>query len=273
MIDAAPWVEVAAVGVLALYVYLRFRRGQGEGLAFLRDFAVIAPAAWLAEDSCIRLYGFYEYSPGWHVFLDRVPLAIACIWPAVILSARDLANRLVPGRPWHVVLTGGAIVWLDAVFIECIATESGLWSWSEPGPFGVPLVGPFGWGCFASAVILSLRVPRAGLRPATVMAAPAITHCLLLASWWGLFRWISAPVPEWAFVAATGGMGLALTAAAARVRRRVFVPLDEMLARLAAASVFFGLVAALHANNPQVLTFTATFVPPWVTLMSGARSG
>ncbi len=261
-------VEVAAVAVMGAYVGLRFRRGRAEGLAFLRDAAIVGAAAWVAEDTCIRLYGFYEYAPGWHGWADHVPLFIALIWPFVVLSARDLGRRLAPSRP---VLAAGAVVWADATLIEVTATTSGLWSWSEPGPFGVPLIAPFGWACFAVAVLVALqgpwRIPRLGV----VLAGPALTHVLLLASWWGLFRWVSRPLGEWPFTGATLAVCAALTVLAVRLRRRARVPLDEMLARLAAAMVFFGLVAALHPDHAALQVFTASFVPPWLALMSGGQ--
>ena len=43
-------------------------------------------ASWAGEDSCIRLYGFYAYSPSWAAFLDRVPLAIVCISVVIFLA-------------------------------------------------------------------------------------------------------------------------------------------------------------------------------------------
>ncbi len=259
-------VEVAAAAVMGAYLGLRSWRGRAEGIAFLRDAGLVAAAAWVAEDSCIRLYGFYEYAPGWHGWADRVPLFIALIWPFVVLSARDLGRRLAPSRP---VLAAGAVVWADATLIEGIATTSGLWSWSEPGPFGVPLIAPFGWACFAAAVLWALQGPWR--RPWAVLVGPAVTHILLIASWWGLFRWVTRPVGDWAFTGAVIAVCAAWTVVAWRLRRRASVPLDEMLARLAAASVFFGLVAVLHRDHAALVVFTASFVPPWLALMSGGQ--
>lgn len=261
-------VEVAAVAVMGAYLGLRFCRGRAEGLAFLRDAGLVAGAAWVAEDTCIRLYGFYEYAPGWHGWADRVPLFVALIWPFVVLSARDLGRRLAPSRP---VLAAAAVVWADATLIEVIATTSGLWSWSEPGPFGVPLIAPFGWACFAVAVLVALQGPWKLPRPGAVLVGPALTHVLLIASWWGLFRWVSRPVGEWAFTGAVLAVCAVLAVLALRLRRRASVPLDEMFARLAAASVFFGLVAALHRDHAALVVFTASFVPPWLALMSGGQ--
>lgn len=259
-------VEVAAVAVMGAYLGLRFRRGRAEGVAFLRDAGLVAGAAWVAEDTCIRLYGFYEYAPGWHGWADRVPLFVALIWPFVVLSARDVGRRLAPSRP---VLAAGAVVWADATLIEVVATASGLWAWSEPGPFGVPLIAPFGWACFAGAVLVALQGPWK--RSWAVLVGPALTHVLLIASWWGFFRWASRPLDEWPFTGAIVAVCSVLTVLAVRSRRRAGVPLDEMLARLAAATVFFGLVAVLHRDHLALQVFTASFVPPWVAWMSGGH--
>ncbi len=258
-------VEVASIAVMAAYVTLRLRRGRAEGLAFGKDAAIVAAAAWVAEDTCIRFYGFYEYAPAWHGWLDRVPIFIALVWPFVVLSARDLGRRLAPSHP---VLAAGAVVWADATFIEVVSTSSGLWSWSEPGPFGVPLIAPFGWACFGVAVLACLHVlPRLGV----VLAAPALVHAMLFVSWWSLFRWVCAPVPEWPYVGVVAIVCGLLAVLAWRLRLRARVPLDEMLARLTAALVFFGLVAFLHRDHAALLVFTASFVPAWLALMSGGH--
>ncbi|NOZ01223.1 MAG: hypothetical protein GXP54_04960, partial [Deltaproteobacteria bacterium] len=97
--DPFIWVEPAALFVMAAYFAIRFWRGGSAGWAFVWDYALVAPAAWLAEDSCIRMFGFYGYADGWHLFLDRVPVMVALIWPLVILSARDITQRLYRGSP------------------------------------------------------------------------------------------------------------------------------------------------------------------------------
>ena len=137
----------------------------------------VAAGAWIGEELCIRLYGAYQDVPGWTVFVDRVPLAIVLIWPAVV-----------------------------------IATHAGLWSWNLPGAFGVPLIGPVGWACYAAAACGLLdggeatpgapagaapnrgagapgAEPAAALRrelaPATRTAlfAPLLAHAGILAAW------------------------------------------------------------------------------------------
>lgn len=266
------WVELAALAIMLFYFAVRFRRGRAEGAEFLRGFALIAPAAWLAEDTAIRLYGFYHYDPRWHLFLDRMPVMVATIWPFVILSARELAVRLWPGRLGAIVLGGAAIVVFDATLMECVATSSGLWTWTEPGLFGVPLMGIWGWGCFAAAIIWLLETLPRRLQPWTVLLAPLATHALLIASWWGFFKWLTAPIGAWPGALGSAAACAGLTVAALRWRRRVRVPLDEMVARGVAASLFFALLLLHHRDNGPLVAFTVAFAPPWLSLMSTERA-
>ena len=69
--------ELCCAAIVAVYVIVR----RDAMLAL----ALLAVAGFLGEDSVIRAYGFYYYSPRWHLFLDRVPLMIVLIWPIVIL--------------------------------------------------------------------------------------------------------------------------------------------------------------------------------------------
>ncbi|HEY3447614.1 MAG TPA: carotenoid biosynthesis protein [Myxococcales bacterium] len=252
--------ELACVAILGIYAFLH-RREPG----WLREVAWLIVAALVGEDTCIRAYGFYQYAPGWHLRVDHVPLLIATIWPAVVLSARAIARLLLKGRGGAVGLAAltGLLVVFDAALIEPVAVASGLWTWNEPGIFGVPPVGILGWGLFAagSAYVLE-RVPAraSGL---VVLAAPVFTHLTLLASWWGLLRWLprSPVAPVWG-VAAIALCSLAYFAAVRA--RRAGLPRHETLARVAATSFF----AFLLASHPEawLLAYAAAFVPPHLLL-------
>jgi len=252
--------ELACVAILVVYAFLH-RREAG----WLREVAWLVPAALLGEDTCIRAYGFYQYAPGWHLRVDHVPLLIAAIWPAVVLSARAIARLLLKGRggaPGLSALTGLLVVF-DAALIEPVAVASGLWSWNEPGLCGVPPVGILGGGCFAAASTYVLeRVPpkASGL---VVLAAPLFTHAALLASWWGLLRWLPQST-----IGAAWGVGLVAACslaylAAARIQR-AGLPRHETLARVAATS-FFAYLLATHPE-PWLVTYAAAFCPPHLLL-------
>lgn len=231
------FVEVASLAVLALCCAVQARSG---GLRrFLREAAAIACAGWLSEDLCIRAFAFYGYAPGWTVQLDQVPLLVAVIWPFVILSGRELARATLPSSP-HLALRVGLAVTFDACLMEPVAVKAGLWSWSEPGLFGVPLLGVVGWGVLAGLVTAWLE------RGLPLLLLPLVaalgSNTLLCAMWWGLFRW--GPRSDLPAVAAFALIGTAALAwLIAFRRRRAAVGLLVMGPRVAAAWLFFALVA------------------------------
>lgn len=216
-------------------------------------------AALLGEDSAIRLYGFYAYADGWHLFADQVPLMIPLIWVFVVLSARDVARAL--GGPLAPVAF--ALIAFDAALIEPCSTWSGLWKWFEPGAFGVPFIGILGWACFgASALFWLARLPSRW-RWLTVLLAPLTMHALLLALWWGALRWVGraeAPAAGLA-IAAWLGAGLLVAGLFASGRTRA-VPLVLILPRLGPAG-FFGVLLATHSPPAALWVYAAAFVAPW----------
>ncbi len=131
-----PWLEPAALFIVLFYVVLQARR-EAEPRRFLLRLLLTAVSGFLVEESCIRLYGFYDYSPEWSVKIMHLPLLVLLIWPVVIHSAGELARGLFlrgrrGGAGW-LALVGGALVFLDAAAIEPISVHSGLWYWTEPG--------------------------------------------------------------------------------------------------------------------------------------------
>jgi len=247
--------ELACAAIVALYVAAR----RDAMLAL----ALLAVAGFLGEDSVIRAYGFYYYSPRWHLFLDRVPLMIVLIWPIVIHSAWSLARRLSP-RAWA-PLVGAGIVLADASLIEPIAVHAGLWTWTEPGLFAVPPIGILGWAYFAGAAMACLE--RA--RPlAAVVVAPLATHVMLVASWWLAFKWLSRPLPPWPFVVAAWVVLGLLAVAAVRVPKRHEPAFrNDLLLRGPGAAFFFVLLGLYGRDLPSLCVYSLAFAPPYLTLL------
>ena len=75
--------QIACLAIVAAFLVFRARL-EAEPLSLFRRLFLLALAAWAGEDTCIRAYGFYEYSESWWLFLDKVPLLIVLIWPIVI---------------------------------------------------------------------------------------------------------------------------------------------------------------------------------------------
>jgi hypothetical protein len=234
--------------------------------ALLGRMLAMGSAAWIAEDVAIRLYGFYFYATDrWTLFVDRVPLLVLIIWPVVVTSGLDLLAALrVPTS--HRPLLLGVLVVADAWFIEPIAVDAGLWTWTSPGPFSVPTIGVLGWGFYAVGVgfvVASRRAP-----PWMLLVAPALCHTLLLVLWWGLLRWVPTPLPD-VVVAGLGwcvALGIAVAIARQRppgLRRLVFF-------RAPAAVLFFGLLAVhgRDSDDGALVAWALAFAPPWLALLT-----
>ncbi|HEY4220010.1 MAG TPA: carotenoid biosynthesis protein [Myxococcota bacterium] len=232
-------------------------------MRFLASLALVAVGAFIGEDSCIRLYGFYAYASTWHAFIDKVPLAIVCIWPVVVVSALDLAHALAPQvSSTKRALLASLVVLADASLIEPIATASGLWSWSEPGPFHVPLIGVLGWSCFALGAAWMLELRRA---PLVVVVGPLTAHALLLALWWLAFRWLPRGADaSFVLVALAWTLSLALTVVI--VRKKIRIARADLLLRVPAAFFFFVLLAIYARRDVALVAYALAFAPPYLAL-------
>jgi len=257
-------IEFACVAILGLYAWVH-RREPG----WLFDVALLAVAGWLGEETCIVGYHFYQYAPAWHARVGEVPLLIAAIWPAIVMSARAVARSLlpVPHRAGRLALLTGALVVFDAALIEPIAVRAGLWSWNEPGLFTVPLIGILGWGFFAAAATFVLEYARGMRRFAVIAIAPVATHAMLLVSWWGLFRWVLRGI-----IAPVAGIASVLVAAvffARAVRRRnASLSSGELFARTVATGLF--MVLLVRGADVWLVAYTLAFTPPHLLLSAHA---
>lgn len=261
--------ECACV-VVVIATLLVMGRTRDRRALFL-DYATLAVAAYLGEQSSISFYGFYAYAPTWHLFLGSVPLLVPLIWPLVVLSARDVARALLPGNASAAAraLAVFAIVSLDASLVEVVAVRAGLWSWSEPGHLAVPAIGIFGWAYFAAgASFVEDRIAGAALGLVT-------THALVLATWWLLFRWTARGDLGLRGFAMLGA-GSAVTTIFALRARRAGRPLPPSVwgPRVLAAGLFFVLLAVTAPRDPQLLAHAALVAVPYLvaTSLRGTRS-
>ncbi|HVY63172.1 MAG TPA: carotenoid biosynthesis protein, partial [Planctomycetota bacterium] len=184
--------QIGCVLVLAI-AYAFHLRDRATRARRAAEVALLAASGWLGEQSCISLYRFYAYAPGWAARAGDVPALVPLIWPLVVLSARDVARAMWPEmRVARRAAVVGALVVLDASLMEVVAVAAGLWRWAEPGYLDVPVIGILGWGAFAVGASLALDVAERG--PRWLLALPAIalpvTHAILLALWWGALRWV-----------------------------------------------------------------------------------
>lgn len=269
--------EITCAIIVALYLAMRLHRGPDQKRVLVR-LLLLSISSFVGEDSVIHAYGFYQYSPGWSLFLDRVPLLIVVIWPIVIDSAWQLARHLLGAGHRAIPLAAGAFVLADASLIEPIAVQAGLWSWNEPGLFAVPPIGILGWAFFAFAAVTWLEHREGARLPAladlaVIPIAPAATHALLLATWWGALRWVNGPVPAWPAVALAWVLLslFALRAFRARMRRRV--PPIELWVRVPAALFFFVLLGLHGRDVAPLVAYAIAFAPPYLSLIDWRAAG
>lgn len=239
---------------------------------FLLWIVLVSIAAWITEETCIRMYAFYSYSQSWHIFLSRLPLMVIVVWPVLIHCAWDLSSQLLGYGHRLVPLTVGGIVLTDATFIETVSVRSGFWTWQEPGIFNVPLIGIFGWACFAFlCALLYEKGRRRNYRlwfSLLVIVLPTVgTHLFLLVSWWGIFRWITIPIEAELAAALVWTMSIGLIFIIFRFRIGVNVEKKLLLLRLLAALVFFTLLVC-NADSVLFILFGVAFAPPYLTLMA-----
>jgi hypothetical protein len=268
--------QLVCLGIVATYVAIRARPAEGRGQALAR-LALLAVTGWIGEDSVIRAYGFYAYSPDWSCFLDRTPLLIILIWPAVIDSAHLLARRLLCGRaaraarPHAVAALAGAIVLSDAALIEPIAVHAHLWSWTTGGIFLVPPIGIVGWAFFAAAAVFTFEWVGEGSvgRSVLVLAvAPVATHAALVASWWLGFKWLPGAPGMWvvAVVAWCLSLPIAGFALAKSIGRRV--PRVDLAARAPGAAFFFALLVLTARDQVELVVYAFAFALPYFALLA-----
>ncbi len=267
--------QIACLAIVATFLVFRARL-EAEPLSLFRRLFLLALAAWAGEDTCIRAYGFYEYSESWWLFLDKVPLLIVLIWPIVIQSARDLGTCLWAGRDRpterRVALTVFGLVLADASLIEPISVQSGLWRWTEPGIFSVPPIGIVGWAFFAAIAVFLFERAAWRHRPwqeaLVLVIAPAGTHLLLLVSWWGAFRWVNVALPSWPAPLLAWLVSIPLATRAIQLRTRQRVPPILLWLRLPAALFFFVLLGVHGRESGSLVAYALAFAPPYLAIFS-----
>jgi uncharacterized membrane protein len=236
------------------------------------DWIALSAAGLIGEETCIGFYRFYSYASGWHLTLGFVPIFIALIWPPVILSARSVARALLSEKSesaLRLAVVTGLLVVFDAALIEPIAVRAGLWSWSLPGIFGVPVIGILGWGVFAAAATLWLETARGAPRWLVIVFAPIVTHLLLIASWWSAVRWcLRNPISNSLATVVVATASLCFLSCV--IATRASLASRELVPRFLATLLFAGLLVA-H-GDASLAIYAACFVPPHVALCVPKKS-
>ncbi len=263
--------EGIALFLAALYIVYRTLRHPNTK-KFIADLALISVASWFAEESSILLYGFYSYSSGWHLFVAHVPLLVIAVWPIIIHSAWDMASQFSRSRHRFVPYIAGAIVGTDALFIEPVAGNAGLWSWIGPGIFNAPPIVIIGWAYFAFMCVLLLeknnqRNSSKGWILAFPLLATLGTHLLLMGSWWGLLRWVNVPADQTVTVGIAWCLSLILVYSILRHPAGKRIKNETLLIRLPGAMVAFSLLLFNPGGSSLLVAYGFAFVPPYLMLL------
>ncbi|MGD8519519.1 MAG: carotenoid biosynthesis protein [Desulfobacterales bacterium] len=264
--------ELAAFATVAIYI-VAHTSGQPKERHFISRIILVCAASWIAEESCILLYDFYDYSLNWRLFLAHLPLLVIVIWPIIVHSAWNLASQILqPGRRL-VPLTAAAIVLTDASLIEPVGVQTGLWSWKQPGLFDVPPIGILGWAYFAFLCVLFFeqRKRRNGAKWVSllILIVPVIgTHMLLLITWWGALRWIKTSIDPMLAAGSAWALSLLLVSVILKNRTGTRIMKKTLLLRLLGALCLFTWLALNSNESTLLIVYATAFAPPYLTLMA-----
>lgn len=136
--------EAAALVAFAL-AFAQAARATSAPRAAVELLALAAYGLGL-EAAAMRAFSSHVYSPGWHVVLLGVPLAVVAVWAALIPAALALAARLGARTPaGRAALAALLAIDLD-LLMEPVAVAAGLWDWTPRGEWLFVPVGNFvGW--------------------------------------------------------------------------------------------------------------------------------
>jgi hypothetical protein len=263
--------ELAALSIVSVYILSRIF-GYPERKKTITRFVVVAAASWVAEETCIFLYDFYNYRPIWSLYIGDVPILVVVIWPAVVQSAWDMASQLVGRSGRCIPLVAAGIVFADASFIEPVAVNAGLWFWKEPGVFSVPIIGLFGWSSFAFFCTLVFQVKESKMNPwglVFVSVLPVVgTHVILVCSWWMIFRWIRTPFNPSLVVGTAWAVSMSLLYGIRKYRIGFRVKRKTLLLRLPAAVLLLILLALSEGTSKYLVAYATAFIAPYLALMA-----
>jgi len=258
--------------LIGIFFIILYARETPRTAQFLSRAAIVSASAWMAEESCIRLYRFYAYHPDWHLFAGEVPLLVITIWPVIIFSAMELVSGFDHDLRRLSIPAGAGIVAADALFIEPLSAAAGLWQWRFPGIFDVPPIGILGWFFFALLTMFLLKNDRLQKnRPVfdlLLLVLPvAGTHVLLLLAWWGGLRWINLPLPSAAVTAAVWCITFLMVGIIYKKQSGLRIKKRTLLMRIPAALFFFALLVFIAPAPLSLGIYALAFVPPYIVIM------
>jgi uncharacterized membrane protein len=146
------WFHEAVVSpVVVSLAVVHAARSLGWKLATVEIGALVA-YGFALEKTAMMVFASHRYAAAWRGAPLGVPLAVAAVWGALILSGLAAAGRRGLHSPLaRAALAAGLGIVLD-LLMEPVAVRAGLWEWTPPGPWlGVPIGNFVGWTVIVGA--------------------------------------------------------------------------------------------------------------------------
>jgi hypothetical protein len=167
----SAFVHETVVAPLALGLALRHAaRAMGARRA-LGEIAALVLYGFCLERAAMSVFASHNYGSAWLATIAGVPVAVAAVWAALILSAISVSRRLglrtATARAIGAALAGASLDML----IEPVAIRAGLWRWTPSGPWlGVPLGNFVGWAIIVGVYAFGAELWDAGASPFAALA-------------------------------------------------------------------------------------------------------
>jgi hypothetical protein len=153
------WFHEAVVAPVALIVaMIHATRALGWRHAAL-ELGALVVYGFALEKTAMVVFASHRYSPAWRFAPLGVPVAVAAVWAALIVSGLAAAARHGLVSPLsRAAGAAGLGISLD-LLMEPVAVRAGLWEWTPPGPWlGVPIGNFVGWAVIVGAYVLGAEI-------------------------------------------------------------------------------------------------------------------
>jgi hypothetical protein len=153
------WIHELVVAPLAFALaFTHASRALGARRAAL-ELAALTGYGFALEWVAMAVFGSHRYGASWILAPAGVPIAIAVVWAAVIVSAMTLAVRAGAERAVHRAALAAALgISLD-LLMEPVAARLGLWEWTPHGPWlDVPIGNFVGWAVIVGGYTLGAEL-------------------------------------------------------------------------------------------------------------------
>jgi uncharacterized membrane protein len=153
------WFHEAVVAPAALTLAMvHATRALGWRRAAVEVGALVA-YGFALEKTAMLVFASHRYATTWTWAPLGVPVAVAAVWAALIVSGLAAAARLGLASPFsRAAGAAGLGISLD-LLMEPVAVRAGLWEWTPPGPWlGVPIGNFVGWTIIVGAYVFGAEV-------------------------------------------------------------------------------------------------------------------